>query len=109
MDDELNCKSVRRALWDYMAGSRGATGPAGNQPAELGGGPGPREIALHLEDCRDCQLHGADIRSLRSGLKHLPLMHVPPILTTRLQILASRERARALARRDLDTILREIG
>jgi hypothetical protein len=99
--DELNCKSVRRSLWDYMAGSA--------EPGDPAGSPSSREIALHLGGCRDCRLHGADVRPLRSGLKHLPLMHVPPILTTRLQILASRERVRLLARRDLQTFLHEIG
>jgi hypothetical protein len=98
--DELNCKSVRRSMWDYMARSAGGADPAGN--------PSPREIALHLSACRDCQFHGAEVRSLRSGLRHLPLVHVPPILATRLQILASRERARLLARRDLDALLGEL-
>ena len=99
--DELNCKSVRRFLWDYMAGSMGADEPAGNL--------NPQEIGLHLNACRDCQFHGAEVRSVRSGLKHLPLLHVPPILTTRLQILASRERARLWARRDLDAFMHEVG
>jgi hypothetical protein len=95
--DELNCKSVRKSLWDYMAESPGT------------GDPNPGQIALHLDACRECRLHGSEVRSMRSGVKHLPLMRVPPILTTRLQILASRERSRLLARRDFDAFMRELG
>jgi len=96
--DELNCKSVRTSLWDYMAGS--------GAPGDQGGNRNP--VSFHLDACRDCQIHGAEVRSLRSGLKHLPRVHVPPILNTRLQILASRERARLWARRDFDAFVREL-
>ncbi len=104
---ELNCKSVRKSLWDYMAGSI-ATARSRTQNAP-GGDPDRGQIALHLDACRECQLHGSEVRSMLSGLKHLPALHVPPILTTRLQILASRERSRLLARRDFKAFLKDIG
>ena len=104
---ELNCKSVRKSLWDYMAGSM-ATARSRTQNAP-GGDPDRGQIALHLDACRECQLHGSEVRSMLSGLKHLPALHVPPILTTRLQILASRERSRLLARRDFKAFLKDIG
>ena len=89
--DDLNCKSVRQALWGFPAYSR--------QDAD---GPG---IASHLSACRDCEMHYGEVRSLRTGLQHLPVRPAPPLLTTRLQVLASRERARQITRRDLRTWL----
>jgi len=91
--EDLSCKSVRLSLWDYVANSLEADARDG--------------IAAHLTSCRDCELHSAEVQSLRSGLKHLPLKHVPPILTTKLRILASREHARRLVRRDLASWLVE--
>jgi hypothetical protein len=86
--DELNCKIVRQALWGLSA-----------QPESgLGGG-----IASHLSACRDCEQHYGDVRALRAGLKNLPVRHAPSLLTTRLQVLASRERARQITHRDFRT------
>jgi hypothetical protein len=73
------------------------------------GDPNPGQIDLHLDACRDCQMRLWEVRSMLSGLKHLPLAHVPPILTTRLQILASRERSRLLVRRDFKAFVRDLG
>jgi hypothetical protein len=84
--DDLNCKSVRQALWSFPAYSR-----------QDGDRPG---IASHLSACRDCEMHYGEVRSLRAGLQHLPVRPAPPLLTTRLQVLASRERARQITHRD---------
>jgi hypothetical protein len=89
--DDLNCKSVRQALWSFTAHPR--------QDADRPG------IASHLRVCRECELYYGELRSLRAGLQQLPVRPVPPLLTTRLQVLASRERARLIARRDFRTWL----
>ena len=89
MHEEMTCRSVRSSLWEPEASSREA-------------------VANHLNSCRECAAHGADVRSLRSGLRHLPVKHVSPVLNTRLRILASRERARMLARRDFSTWMRQL-
>lgn len=87
MIDEFNCNSVRRALWDYMAGALGE--------AEREG------VTAHLRDCRECDLHRAEVRSLRTGLKGLSVKTASSMLSTRLQVLASRERSRMMLRRNL--------
>lgn len=87
MVDELNCNSVRSALWDYAAESLGES--------ERG------SVAVHLANCRECNLHRAEVRSLRTGLRSMPGKNVSSLLATRLQVIASRERSRLLLRRDL--------
>ena len=47
------------------------------------------------------RLHRAEVRSLRTGLKSLPEKSVSSLLSTRLKVIASRERSRLLLRRDL--------
>lgn len=94
MNDELNCNSVRSALWDYAAGSLGE--------AERG------SVATHLRECRECDLRQAEVRSLRSGLRSLPGKSVSALLSTRLRVVASRERSRLILRRDLAARLAEL-
>ena len=94
MIDEVNCRSVRSSLWDYVAG----TLDDGDQLT----------MAAHLRECRECDLHRAEVRSLRSGLKSLPEMSVSQLLATRLQVLASRERSRQALRRDLAARMAEL-
>jgi hypothetical protein len=89
--DDLNCKSVRQALWGFPAHS--------GEDAERPG------IVMHLSVCRDCEQHYGEVRSLRAGLQHLPVRHAPPLLNTQLRVLASRERARQITRRDLKSWL----
>jgi hypothetical protein len=89
--DDLNCKSVRQALWGFPAHSR----QDGDRSV----------IASHLSACRDCEEHYGEVRSLRAGLQHLPVRPAPPLLTTRLHVMASRERARQITRRDFGTWL----
>jgi hypothetical protein len=87
MTAELNCKSVRSTLWDYTAGTL--------DPSES------LMVAAHLGECGECNLHRAEVRSVRTGLKHLPQMNVSPLLRTRLRVIASRERSRQALRRNL--------
>src|SRR5580704_12900072 len=84
MMEEFNCKSVRTNLWDYAAHAL----------------PQPENAAIdaHLDACRDCDRCLADVSSLRKGFRHLPVQAVPPLLETRLQVIASRERSRQLLR-----------
>jgi len=84
--DDLNCKAVRGSLWDYTSGI------IEEEEREL--------IDRHLDQCRECVLHRGEVRSLHSGLRHLPSLNVPSMLHTRLQVLASRDRSRRLVRRD---------
>jgi hypothetical protein len=88
--DELTyptCKSVRGTLWDYAAGTLGEIDRL--------------LVAAHLRDCRECDLHRAEVRSLRTGLKHLPEKGVSHLLRTQLRVIASRERSRQALRRNL--------
>ena len=82
--EELNCKSVRVNLWDYA--SRTLANAEHNA------------IDAHLDTCRECDRRLADISSLRTGFRHLPVQAVPPLVATRLQVIASRERSRQLLR-----------
>lgn len=84
--NELNCNTVRSSLWDYTSGAL----PEGERA----------QIESHLTECRECVLHRGEVRSLRHGLKSLPALNVPEILNVRLRVLASRDRARRLVRRD---------
>jgi putative zinc finger protein len=85
--DALSCKSVRSVLWDFAAGTL-------DESDRL-------MVAAHLAACRECDLHRAEVRSVRAGLKSLPEKTVSPLLRTRLRVIASRERARQVLRRNL--------
>jgi hypothetical protein len=87
MTAEVTCSSVRSSLWDFTAGTL--------DPEATG------MVAAHLDDCRDCRLHRAEVGSLSSGLQHLPKMLPSPMLRTRLSVIASRERSRQMLRRNL--------
>jgi hypothetical protein len=94
MTEDLNCRAVRGSLWDYAAGTLA---------------PGEHEsMAAHLHECRECDLHRAEVRSLRTGLKGLPAKSVSPMLATRLKVVASRERSRFMLRRDLAARMAEL-
>jgi hypothetical protein len=93
--EELNCKSVRESLWDFMTENL-----QGEERAS---------VTRHLEDCRECDLHRAEVRSLRLGFKGLPRKEVSPLLGTRLRVIASRERSRQMIRRDLTARIAEMG
>lgn len=92
---QSDCKSIRNSLWDYAAGTLGAKA---------------REaVAVHLRDCRECDLHRVEIASLRAGLRSLSGRGVSPLLSTRVQVVASRERARRLSRLDFAARLKDLG
>jgi len=91
--ENLNCKAVRGSLWDYTSG---LIDEAVRQ-----------DIDAHLDRCDECVLHRGEVRSLRSGLRHLPSVNVPELLTTRLRVLGSRDRSRRLIRRDFASWIHE--
>lgn len=86
MSDELNCKVVRDSLWEFAAGRM--------DESEL------NSVESHLGVCRECASQGREVRSLRFGLKQLPSIPVPAMVTTKLLINASRERSRRLGRQN---------
>ncbi len=94
MIDEFNCNSVRSVLWDYMAGTL--------RDAERD------SVAAHLRACRECDLHRAEVRSLRTGLRGLSVKTASSMLSTRLRVVASRERSRMMLRRNLAARLTEL-
>ena len=94
MTAELSCKSVRSTLWDFAAGALGESDRL--------------MVETHLGECRECNLHRAEVRSLRTGLKSLPQKSVSPLLGTRLRVIASRERSRQALRRDLAARIAEL-
>jgi hypothetical protein len=55
-------------------------------------------IDAHLDGCRECDRYLTDMCSMRNGFRHLPPQSVPPLLQTKLQVIASRERSRQLLR-----------
>jgi len=81
---ELRCKAVRLSLWDYAASQL----PVQENAA----------VDAHLDTCRNCDRCLADVSSLRNGFRNLPAQAVPPLLATRLRVIASRERSRQLMR-----------
>jgi hypothetical protein len=87
MTGELSCKSVRSTLWDFAA-------DALDESDRL-------MVETHLDECRECNLHRAEVRSLHTGLKSLPQKSVSPLLGTRLRVIASRECSRQALRRNL--------
>lgn len=87
MTAEVNCNSIRSSLWDFTAGTLGESDRL--------------MVATHLDECRECNLHRSEVRSLRTGLRSLPQMNVPSLLGTRLRVIASRERSRQALRRNL--------
>jgi hypothetical protein len=57
-----------------------------------------REIAQHLRVCSECAQVAEQFRSQRQAMKALPARIPPPLLDTRLRVLASRERQRRQSR-----------
>jgi hypothetical protein len=87
MEADLNCQFVRGALWDHAGG-------------RLAGALNVK-VSQHLLSCRECGRRRIEVNSLSVGLKHLPLRRPPAIVSTRLQVAASRDRAKRLMRLDL--------
>lgn len=82
--EERSCKSIRLNLWDY------ATQRLTASESDL--------IGAHLDVCRDCDRCLADVSSMVAGFRHLPVHAVPPLVVTKVRVLASRERSRRLLR-----------
>jgi hypothetical protein len=87
MESELNCQSVRTALWDQAGGRL--------EEAENS------RISRHLVGCRECDRRRVEVNSLATGLKHLPVRRPPSIVSMRLRVAASRDRSRRLVRLDM--------
>ena len=87
------CQSVRGSLWDFHSGLLCA--------------PETTQVSRHVAECRDCELHSLEVKSLATGIRHLPKASVSPLLATRLRVIASRERARELYRNDFGARFRE--
>ena len=97
--EETNCKTVRQNLWDYSAQSL--------ENPDNDGVVSAVQMDAHLDLCRECDRSLADISALRTGFRHLPVQSVPPLIATRLQVIASRERSRQLLRMDPGAWLRD--
>lgn len=65
-------------------------------------------IAEQAGEGQEMELHSEEVRALSHGLKHLPRVSVPPILQTRLNVLASRERSRQVLRVTLSARWQEL-
>lgn len=90
--DQMNCNAVRGSLWEFVEGSVGEAIRSA--------------IAAHLGACRECDSRRREVTVLRSGLKQLPSVQVPEILTTRLLVSASHERSRRSERHDFPARVR---
>src|SRR5579884_646467 len=88
-----NCKEARQALWDMASGALGEEAR--------------QTVAAHLQQCGECRMHGAEVSSLRDGLRSLPKISLSPLLQTRLRVIASREHSRHMLRRDIAARYRE--
>src|ERR1039457_2743826 len=65
-----------------------------------------REYVLaHLDACGKCGQRFESMQDMRASLRDMAQPRVPATLSTQLRVLASHERARLMARRDLSTRL----
>lgn len=86
--DNLNCSAVRNSLWELADKGADAIPPG--------------EIAKHVENCRGCRRERLDMAALREGLRNLPHRGMNPLLAMKLRVMASRESARRIRRRDFE-------
>ena len=91
----VDCNIARESMWDLADGTLPEAATA--------------QVAEHISDCRDCALHQLEAKSLKTGLKALAPRPVPPMVTTRLRVLASKELRRSESRRDWRSRAKEIG
>ncbi len=69
--------------------------------AHLDGSLGPEErqtVLTHVSGCAQCAARLEELARLRAALRRLPAQAPPAHLTTKLRVVASRERARVMAR-----------
>jgi Putative zinc-finger len=83
----MSCLTVRNALSEFLDQKMAETERA--------------RVAGHLAQCRECAGHLVELSELRNDLKGLRVVSVPKQLRTELQVIASREMARANATRTL--------
>jgi hypothetical protein len=80
----MNCRSVINSLSAHLDGVLAAE---------------ERQALLsHLRGCQECAARLAGLSSVRSAVGSLPVRPVPPALTTKVRVIASKERERVLAR-----------
>src|ERR1700710_276735 len=63
---------------------------------------GDREHVLaHIDSCGQCGTRFESMQSMRASLRNMARPAVPPVLTSRLRVMASHERARQESRKSL--------
>ncbi|MFB3825669.1 MAG: zf-HC2 domain-containing protein [Bryobacteraceae bacterium] len=65
-------------------------------------------VEQHLASCRECAARSREFAQLRSGLRSMAYARPPAELISRLQVVASRERARRLERLEAGSALRRV-
>lgn len=85
--EDSSCQSVRNALWDQ----------AGGLLAE----DDARAVASHLLACRQCARLDIEVSAVSDGLRRLPVLRPPAIISMRVKVAASRDRSHRLLRLDL--------
>ncbi|HWB95328.1 MAG TPA: zf-HC2 domain-containing protein [Bryobacteraceae bacterium] len=81
----MSCQEVQKSISAFVDRSLGA------EEHET--------VRVHLENCRMCHVRAEQVSRLRSEIRSMPMAVPPAILASRLRVLASHERARALAHR----------
>jgi anti-sigma factor RsiW len=66
-----------------------------------------QRLASHIDECRLCAARAAELRQIRRSLRSMPSVPPPPDLPVRLRIIASRERARRVARQSWGSLAAE--
>ncbi len=87
----MSCQTVRNRLSEFLDRTLAEADRAG--------------VERHLAVCRECAAYLVELSGLREELKCLRAAPVPPRLRTELQVIASREMARAKATRTLPLAL----
>jgi Putative zinc-finger len=91
----MSCQRFKRALSGYLD--------------ERISGAEKVRVEDHLTRCRECAALWTELSEMRLHLKSLPGAPVPARLQTNLQVIASRQLARARANRTLPAALRNLG
>lgn len=66
------------------------------------------DLAAHLRGCRECYSRLLELQRMRASLRAVPSRPVPEKLHVSLRVIASKERTRALARRDWSARLEDL-
>ncbi|MGE5646774.1 MAG: anti-sigma factor family protein [Acidobacteriota bacterium] len=81
----MNCRTVENSLSAHLDGAL-------SQPEARG-------LMAHIDVCPDCESRLAQLARVQAALRKLPKSAPPERLTTALRVMASKERARVIARR----------